>query len=844
MDSRRGQRLVSGHPDMAGILTGPQGVWKKHRMRQAETHKVLSTQYNAENSQADYRDSIPLHYRLLFSLAIMGLFMEWLLPLLRSAMEPDTLRLLRILMLAAAALLLWGSLRLPNSLQLAVQFAMMFLTWFHICSGNEGLNWLGLYAAEIPGDAALLFSGQLSALSGDSRLLILVLGWGLLVCSVQQLALYRGSTALFTLVTLVYLLALDMGFSVRTTGDVIVALGLILWMQALNSLLRLKDRTGSASLPYARWGGLALAAALIITLSAWTGGQLYGARPDGPITLQPVMDKMQEWAAAERMKEPSGELRFQSGSTGYSSEDAELGSPLSPSSEAAFSVFANQPSYWRGESIAYYDGRRWIRDGAAFLPLSLTGLPVPAEEDQAGGAGGTRRHVQQRFQFAVPSSGGLPLFSAGTVADIESVMLTDGSRLGYVLANPQKNSFRLPEAGGSARVAEYTVDSVLPESDPAVLRASEGTDPLSVSNQYLQLPERMPARVAALAGRLTASAGTRYDAVYAVQDYLQNGFTYTLKTRVPPSGADFADDFLFVTKQGYCVHFATAMTVLLRSIGIPARYVQGYGPGTLAADSVPPRYDVTQGDAHAWVEVYFPGTGWVPFDPTPAAALAAAAGPAALPAAAGSAPQGSPASAALGADALSALPQAGGNPPAPAAAALLGLAAAWRWRRCLALLPAARRAGRVSRERQLRAAALAWRGLAARYGPPPPGVTAREYAASLAIEDARLRAALRQFIRQWEALAYSSPAAPAPPRLSVPADSPSRRAASVPADSPSRRAASVPADLPSRRAVSRAAMTSPPQELRRAAVSASSGKAETDAAAFVISCLAITFRLT
>lgn len=235
----------------------------------------------------------------------------------------------------------------------------------------------------------------------------------------------------------------------------------------------------------------------------------------------------------------------------------------------------------------------------------------------------------------------------------------------------------------------------------------------------------------ALAGDLTAAAASRYDAAVAVAGYLQKGYTYSLKTRVPPSSADFTDDFLFGTRQGYCVHFATAMTVLLRSSGIPARYVQGYGPGTAVPGSVPQRYSVTSGDAHAWVEVYFPGAGWVPFDPTPSAAAAAALGAAATDPAAASAPPDTRRSAALHADALTAaLPQAGGPDTAPLALAALVLAAAIRRRRSLALLPAVRRAGRLGRERQLRAAALAWHGLAARYGPPLPGVTAREYADS------------------------------------------------------------------------------------------------------------------
>jgi hypothetical protein len=703
-----------------------------------------------ENSQADNGGVIPLYYRLLFSLAIMGIFIEWLMPLHQSVKAADTAELLGILMLTAGALLLWGSFQVPGVLQFIIQFVMIALSWFWACTRNEGSGWLRAYTAGLPHDAGLFFSGQISELSEDSRLLILVLGWGLLVASVQQLALYRGSTSLFTVVTVGYLLVLDMAFNINTTVYILVTAGLILWMRGLSGLLHLKERTDKRELPYVRWGSYTLITAILLTAAAWTGGQLYGPRPAAPVTLQTVMNQLQHWGESERRNQAE-ELQPSEGSTGYGTGEGELGAPLSSSKTPVFTAVTSRPEYWRGESLAYYDGRRWIREGTLYTPLNLTNLP--SEEIKAGGYGDNRMLVQ-RIEFAVPASGGLPLFSAGTVADVEQVELEDGSMLGYVLSNREKNRFRLPETSGSARVTGYTVKSLLPESDPAVLRKLDAEDPQAIANQYLQLPAELPGRIAVLSRQLTASAGSRYDAVNAVRNYLQSGYAYTLETRIPPADTDFVDDFLFTTKQGYCVHFASAMTVLLRSSGIPARYVQGYGPGTPEdGGNGLLRYKVTQADAHAWVEVYFPGAGWVPFDPTPGIASAALE-PAALSAAApAAAPQ--KASAALRADAaLPALPLAGGTPAPPAAVALM-LAAAWRWRRSLALLPAARRTGRTGRERQLRAAALAWRGLAARYGPPPQGMTAREYAASLAIEDTRLLTAVRQFVRQWESLAYS-----------------------------------------------------------------------------------------
>ncbi|KUP24816.1 transglutaminase-like domain-containing protein, partial [Paenibacillus sp. DMB5] len=568
-----------------------------------------------ENSQTGNGDSNPLYYRLLFSLAIMSMFISWLMPLHQYVPAADTVELLELLMLAAGVLLLWGSFRVPAVLQFSVQFVLIALTWYIACDRNEGPHWLGAYAAGIPGDAARLFTGRVSELSEDSRLLILVLGWGLLVASVQQLALYRGTTTLFTAVTAGYLIVLDIIFGINTTGCIIAAAVLTLWMRGLAGLQQLKEQTDQSRLPYYRWAGFTLLAAILLTVAAWTGSRLYGPRPAAPVTLQPVMEQLRHWAESGVSSRTGKEVSFAgtAGTTGYGTGEGELGAPLTPGTAPVFTAAVSRPVYWRGESLAYYDGRRWIREGIMYEPLNLTVLPSDEMTAALAADSSGRRTLAQRIELAAPVSGGQPLFSAGTVADVGKVELTDGTRLGYVLTNPEKDRFRLPVTAGSAAITAYEVQSLLPESDPALLRGLNDQDPQDIAGPYLQLPANLPGRVAALAAELTSGAENRYDAAAAVRSYLSSRYPYTLDTRIPPEEADFVDDFLFTAKQGYCVHFASAMTVLLRSSGIPARYVQGYGPGTPERG----RYLITQADAHAWVEVYFPGAGWVPFDPTP-----------------------------------------------------------------------------------------------------------------------------------------------------------------------------------------------------------------------------------
>lgn len=139
--------------------------------------------------------------------------------------------------------------------------------------------------------------------------------------------------------------------------------------------------------------------------------------------------------------------------------------------------------------------------------------------------------------------------------------------------------------------------------------------------KYLQLPASLPERVKQLALDLTKGHDNVYDKAKAIEDYLgSSDFSYQTKdVAVPSKNQDYVDQFLFETKIGYCDNFSTAMTVLLRSAGIPARWVKGYTSGQFAGTSPDKKqtvYEVTNNNAHSWVEVYFEGQGWVTFEPT------------------------------------------------------------------------------------------------------------------------------------------------------------------------------------------------------------------------------------
>jgi len=136
----------------------------------------------------------------------------------------------------------------------------------------------------------------------------------------------------------------------------------------------------------------------------------------------------------------------------------------------------------------------------------------------------------------------------------------------------------------------------------------------TIYKKYTQLPVVVTPRVRKLAQDLTKDKDNAYDKAKAIETYLSNNYPYTLTPGNSPRKKDFVDYFLFEGKKGYCTYYASAMTVLLRCVNIPARYVEGYIlPPETDKDGV---FNVTNQQAHAWVEVYFEGLGWIPFEPT------------------------------------------------------------------------------------------------------------------------------------------------------------------------------------------------------------------------------------
>jgi transglutaminase-like putative cysteine protease len=268
---------------------------------------------------------------------------------------------------------------------------------------------------------------------------------------------------------------------------------------------------------------------------------------------------------------------------------------------------------WRGTALSKFDGRRWTNPPHDInVVYSLRNQPLDLSR--------------------LPS--GVPLFSPAahhSTLGYRVVMEPVGSYVFFLVSTPLKVNGPYPEVAISPEGAVYksergrgegarTIDVYQGESDTTdpepLVRHLDSQDYPAGIQRYLEPPPRLDARIPKLASEITASARTNYARARAIESYLRRNLGYTLE--LPGQEADPLANFLFLRKRGHCEYFASSMAVMLRTLGIPARVVNGFRGGEY--NDLNHTYIIRGRDAHSWVEAYFPEYGWVTFDPTPSAA--------------------------------------------------------------------------------------------------------------------------------------------------------------------------------------------------------------------------------
>jgi transglutaminase-like putative cysteine protease len=272
-------------------------------------------------------------------------------------------------------------------------------------------------------------------------------------------------------------------------------------------------------------------------------------------------------------------------------------------------VRAQRPSYWVGETFNTWNGESWSATNSATHALYQQSpfiLPVPV----ASGASG-----QEDLQtFYVENSTANLVFHAQSATELwfPSSKIYDSAD--GTIVSPI----------GLGKDAIYSVESQVSTPTASQLRTAQGGTqlPAAVEESSLQLPHAYP-RVEALAKRITAGDTTNYARVESLIAWMGAHTHYSTDIPPLPAGADTVDEFLFGNRVGFCEQISTSLAVMLRSIGIPTREAVGYVPGPY--DPITDLYQVRANDAHAWVQVWFPGFGWQSFDPTAVVPLASPA---------------------------------------------------------------------------------------------------------------------------------------------------------------------------------------------------------------------------
>lgn len=264
------------------------------------------------------------------------------------------------------------------------------------------------------------------------------------------------------------------------------------------------------------------------------------------------------------------------------------------------------PYYWRVRSYDRYENGRWSTSINNEAPLATNTAVASTERYTSriniGFKFRPERNLSMLYAPSIPLTISRPVTlvydeAIGKLVDVTVVSVDPMVRAGET----------------------YEVVSMIAAPTVAQLREAGVEYPEWVTNKYLQLPVELPASISNLALEITSGIENPYDKVVAVTNWLRENIEYSQILPQVPQGADSIEWMLFEQKQAFCNYYATAEILMLRSLGIPARWVVGYAQGEY--DPNARVYIVRERDSHAWPEVFFPEYGWVEFEPTASQAI-------------------------------------------------------------------------------------------------------------------------------------------------------------------------------------------------------------------------------
>lgn len=545
---------------------------------------------------------------LLYLLAFL-LFWEWLRPL---TVITDTSNIDYFIGFAAFSFFL-SYLRFPIWITSPAKFIALIyalhMLFFYNTSFFSGL-WIDFFLDDFKKNMIFLFDGNWVGLTNLFRsFLFFILLW-IVSYLMHYWLIQTRKLFLFFFVTVIYLTVLDTFTMYHADSAIVRTMIIGLILLGLLRVLNIQDRERvvfeKGRLPV-HW---ILALAIMIAMTSVVG---YAAPKIGPQWPDPVpfITKATNGYGDKAGTAPGGAGAGQT--IGYDSDDTRLGGSFIMDQTPVFSTIGKHSHYWRVAMKDVYTGKGWVTNSKDFVGLdykNLSGYPLLNlyEKDTQVEKDTDNVHF---LGDTFPQ-----LIYGGSILSVKS------DHLDELDLNKETGELQPMFHGRHVTLKDYQVGFQYASfSIPKLKSVTDKTgDSEAIKSEYLQLPADLPKRIEKLAESITQNATNRYDKANAVVNYLTSGEYQYMTTDVPVPGKDqdYVDQFLFDSKRGYCDNFSTSMAVMLRSIGIPARWVKGFTQGEYKSTPSSNQYEyiVKNSDAHSWVEVYFPGSGWVPFEPT------------------------------------------------------------------------------------------------------------------------------------------------------------------------------------------------------------------------------------
>ncbi|WP_110113905.1 transglutaminaseTgpA domain-containing protein [Bacillus sp. CGMCC 1.16541] len=528
------------------------------------------------------------------------LLWEWLKPL-RVLTDTGQIQYF-VIFLGLSFLLLMFSV--PFYIQLPVKITFILYTIHSLYKEGSFFSsgWMGDFLSLIQQDLQRFFTFQIYDFSNEFRsLLFFILLW-LMAYLVYFWIFYQKRIFVFIALTVIYVAIVDTFSPYDATYAImrVVTIGFLL----LGFLHAERLKSKGFNLMNVSSKNRFFVFFLLFTMGSMTFA--YFAPKAAPQWPDPV-PFLKGYATGE---EGEGNIASTVQKVGYGVDDSQLGGPFVGDDTVVFRAQAYEDHYWKIESKDIYTGKGWeATENERNVPLSGNESRLSSY-----GEGVKSRELKATVSLERPS---MHLMYPSQLLTIEPFELAS------IRFNPITEKL-YPYAGERfTEIDGYEVTYRYPEFQVEVLQSSNNPDALEnnpeFQKRYTQLPDELPGRVKELAREITEGKTNRYDQVKAVEQYFRlNSFVYDTKdVAVPEEGQDYVDQFLFETKRGYCDNFSTSMIVLLRALDIPARWVKGYTDGEEIQSGAGTRmFEVTQNNAHSWVEVYFPEIGWIPFEPT------------------------------------------------------------------------------------------------------------------------------------------------------------------------------------------------------------------------------------